>query len=30
MIYIKDHKTYDMFNPLEKIGPKRLVLLESS
>ena len=30
MIYVKDHKTYDMFNPFEHLGPKRLALLESS
>jgi len=30
MIYVKDHKQYDMFNPFEHLGPKRLALLESS
>lgn len=30
MIHIKDHKQYDMFNPFAHLGPKRLVLLESS
>jgi hypothetical protein len=30
MINVKDHKTYDMFNPFEHLGPKRLALLESS
>lgn len=30
MIHIKDHKQYDMFNPFEHLGPKRLALLESS
>jgi len=30
MIYIKDYKQYDMFNPFEHLGPKRLALLESS
>lgn len=30
MIHIKDHKQRDMFNPFAHLGPKRLVLLESS
>lgn len=30
MIHVKDHKQYDMFNPFERLGPKRLALLESS
>jgi len=30
MINVKDHKTRDMFNPFEHLGPKRLALLESS
>lgn len=30
MIYTKDHKQLDMFNPFEHLGPKRLALLESS
>lgn len=30
MIHIKDHKQYDMFNPFEHLGPKRLALLQSS
>lgn len=30
MIHIKDHKQLDMFNPFAHLGPKRLVLLESS
>ena len=30
MIYVKDHKQYDMFHPFEHLGPKRLALLESS
>lgn len=30
MIHIKDHKQYDMFNPFEHLGPKRLAMLESS
>lgn len=30
MINVKDHKTYDMFNPFEHLGPKRLAMLESS
>lgn len=30
MIHIKDHKQYDMFNPFEYLGPKRLALLQSS
>jgi len=30
MIHVKDHKQYDMFNPFEYLGPKRLALLESS
>ncbi len=30
MIHVKDHKTRDMFNPFEHLGPKRLALLESS
>ena len=30
MIHVKDHKTRDMFNPFEYLGPKRLALLESS
>ena len=30
MIHVKDHKQYDMFNPFEHLGPKRLGLLESS
>ena len=30
MIHVKDHKQYDMFNPFEHLGPKRLALLESS
>ncbi len=30
MIHVKDHKTYDMFNPFEHLGPKRLALLETS
>lgn len=24
MIHVKDHKQYDMFNPFEYLGPKRL------
>ena len=30
MIHVKDHKQYDIFNPFEHLGPKRLALLESS
>ena len=30
MIHVKDHKQYDMFNPFEYLGPKRLSLLQSS
>jgi IS5 family transposase len=30
VIYVKDHKQYNMFNPFEHLGPKRLALLESS
>lgn len=30
MVHVKDHKQYDMFNPFEHLGPKRLALLESS
>jgi len=30
MINVKDHKTRDMFNPFEHLGPKRLAMLESS
>jgi IS5 family transposase len=30
MIYVKDHKQLDMFNPFAHLGPKRLALLESS
>jgi hypothetical protein len=30
VIRVKDHKQYDMFNPFEHLGPKRLALLESS
>lgn len=30
MIHVKDHKTRDMFNPFEHLGPKRLALLEST
>jgi IS5 family transposase len=30
MIHVKDHKQYNMFNPFEHLGPKRLALLESS
>ncbi len=30
MIHTKDHKQFDMFNPFEHLGPKRLALLESS
>ena len=30
MIYIKDHKQLDMFNPFEHLGPKRLALLKNS
>lgn len=30
MIYVKDHKQYDMFDPFEHLGPKRLALLKSS
>jgi IS5 family transposase len=30
MIYTKDHKQRDMFNPFAHLGPKRLALLESS
>lgn len=30
MIHVKDHKQYDMFNPFEHLGPKRLALLEAS
>lgn len=30
MIHVKDHKQYDMFNPFEHLGPKRLALLQSS
>ena len=30
MINIKDHKTYDMFNPFEHLGSKRIALLDSS
>lgn len=30
MINVKDHKTRDMFNPFEHLGPKRLALIERS
>jgi hypothetical protein len=30
MIYVKDHKQCDMFNPFAHLGVKRLALLESS
>jgi len=30
VIHVKDHKQYDMFNPFEYLGPKRLALLEAS
>jgi hypothetical protein len=30
MIYVKDHKQLDLFNPFEHLGPKRLALLENS
>ena len=30
MIYVKDHKQRDMFNPFAHLGTKRLALLESS
>jgi len=30
MIHVKDHKQYDMFDPFEYLGPKRLALLKSS
>jgi len=30
VIHVKDHKQYDMFNPFEHLGPKRLAMLESS
>jgi len=30
MIYAKDHKTYDMFDPLTHLGPKRLKMLAES
>ena len=30
MIHVMDHKQYDMFNPFEYLGPKRLALLQSS
>ncbi|WP_277059008.1 transposase [Trichlorobacter lovleyi] len=30
MIYTKDHKQLDMFNPFAHLGPKRLALLEAS
>jgi hypothetical protein len=30
MIYTKDHKTLNMFDPLERFGPKRRKLLEQS
>ena len=30
MIYVKDHKQRDMFNPFVHLGTKRLALLESS
>jgi Transposase DDE domain/Transposase domain (DUF772) len=30
VIHVKDHKQYNMFNPFEHLGPKRLALLESS
>ena len=30
MINVKDHKTYDMFDPFEHLGPKRLALLKST
>ena len=30
MIYVKDHKQRDMFNPFAHLGAKRLALLESS
>lgn len=30
MIYIKNHKQCDIFNPFAHLGPKRLALLESS
>ena len=30
MIHVKDHKQYDIFNPFEHLGPKRLAMLESS
>lgn len=30
MIYAKDHKTYDMFDPFAHLGPKRLKMLTDS
>jgi hypothetical protein len=30
VIHVKDHKQFDMFNPFEHLGPKRLALLGSS
>ena len=30
MIYVKDHKQLDMFNPFDQLGLKRLARLESS
>lgn len=30
MIHVKDHKQYNIFNPFDYLGPKRLALLESS
>ena len=30
MIYVKDHKQRDMFNPFAHLGTKRLALLETS
>jgi hypothetical protein len=30
MIYVKDHKQRDMFNPFARLGQKRIKLLETS
>ena len=30
MLYTKDHKTLDMFDPLDRFGPERRKLLERS
>ena len=30
MIFIKDHKTLNIFDPLDKFGPKRRKLIEDS